>query len=596
MVDQQEGLLASEERARFIRRGRLQGVHWLVIGLSLVLTLVAWHITRTQIAERVEARFERSSSQVVELIVERMTKYEDALWAGVGVVLVDDDDVTHSEWRLFAETISLDVKYPGINGIGVIYSVPADGAEAFVKTQQQERPEFRIYPRHPGSTLLPITFIEPVESNLQAVGLDVAHETNRFTAATQALESGAARMTGPIVLVQDEEKTPGFLLYAPFRHEPVENSAGHRGPTSDGMVYAPFVVKKLMQGVLERHKRDVGIRIQDGDEVLYDELTPADPDFDPDHLLGTSVDVPIYGRTWRFEIHSSASFRAATASAQPMTILLAGLGIDGLLFYVFLALSRTNRRAIEFVDDATRDLREYTRRLERSNADLEQFAYVASHDLQEPLRMVGNFTQLLQQRYRGQLDSKADQYIDFAVSGVTRMQRLLNDLLDFSRIDSGNTDFAPVDTAAAVAGVVHDLDAMIEESRARIDIGPLPIVPGEAAQLSRVFQNLIANALKFRAPDRDPVVRVEAERVDRNWRFTVQDNGIGIEPEYFDRIFVMFKRLHGQSEYPGTGVGLAICAKIVLRHGGELWVESEFGKGSRFIFTLPAGSASTRQT
>ncbi len=229
--------------------------------------------------------------------------------------------------------------------------------------------------------------------------------------------------------------------------------------------------------------------------------------------------------------------------------------------------------------------------LERSNAELEQFAYVASHDLQEPLRKVASFCQLLQQRYGGQLDERADQYIGFAVDGARRMQDLINDLLAFSRVGRTERPHTAVDCNALVAGARADIAQALEDSGARVEAGELPTVQGDPSLLRLVFQNLIGNAVKFRGPE-PPRVDIGAERHDGAWRFSVADNGIGIDPEYAERIFVIFQRLHPRASFEGTGIGLAMCRKIVEYHGGRMWLDTGHGgPGARFCFTLPADDA-----
>jgi light-regulated signal transduction histidine kinase (bacteriophytochrome) len=224
--------------------------------------------------------------------------------------------------------------------------------------------------------------------------------------------------------------------------------------------------------------------------------------------------------------------------------------------------------------------------LARSNAELEQFAYIASHDLQEPLRMVASYTQLLARRYRGKLDADADQFIAFAVDGATRMRTLIRDLLTYSRVTSKASSFRFVSAGAAARTACENLRKSIEDSAAVVDIGSLPQVLADSTQLTQLFQNLIGNAIKYR-DDRRPEIRVDARPNGRGWTFSVRDNGIGMEPRYFERIFQMFQRLHTRERYSGTGIGLAICRKIVERHGGEIWVESALGKGSTFLFTIP---------
>jgi signal transduction histidine kinase len=231
--------------------------------------------------------------------------------------------------------------------------------------------------------------------------------------------------------------------------------------------------------------------------------------------------------------------------------------------------------------------------LQRSNAELEQFAYVASHDLQEPLRKVASFTQMLARRYEGQLDERADQYIGFAVDGAKRMQELINDLLAFSRVGRMSEAFSDVDTAALVERARAALATRLEETGGRIEVeGELPVVQGEATLLGLVFQNLLANALKFVAEE-PPRIRVDAAREADGWRFCVTDNGIGIEPRHAERIFKMFQRLHTREEYEGTGIGLSIARKIAWRHDGDITASGVEGEGAAFRLTLPLASAAT---
>lgn len=237
---------------------------------------------------------------------------------------------------------------------------------------------------------------------------------------------------------------------------------------------------------------------------------------------------------------------------------------------------------------ARQDLEKSVVELARSNSDLKQFAYVASHDLQEPLRMVASYTQLLAKRYKGKLDADADEFIAYAVDGANRMQRLIQDLLAYSRVDTQGEALQPTPVEAIMDYALDNLGAAVEESGAVVTRDPLPTVMADERQLLQLFQNLLSNALKFRG-EQAPRVHVSAERRGSEWVFSVRDNGIGIDPQYAERIFVVFQRLHTMAEYPGTGIGLAICKKIVERHGGRIWMESRVGQGTTFYFTLPAG-------
>ena len=323
--------------------------------------------------------------------------------------------------------------------------------------------------------------------------------------------------------------------------------------------------------------------------------------YSSEELLGRSVSLLIPD-----ELHERP--RAVGAAAPTASVEAEGRHRDGARFPVEIKLSPfetedgplltsairdiTERKRAEAVihhlnADLERRVEERTRELARSNADLEQFAYVASHDLQEPLRAVASYTQLLSRRYQQRFDGDALRFMDRTVAAVSRMQALIRDLLAYSRVGTRGEAFGATDCESMLRDVLDDLQAAIAETGAAVSHDPLPIVPGDRSQLRQVLQNLIGNAIKFRG-EAPPRVHVSARREAEAWVFSVQDNGIGIEPEYAERVFVIFQRLHSRRLYPGTGVGLAICKKIVERHGGRIWLESAVGRGTRVCFQLPA--------
>jgi PAS domain S-box-containing protein len=314
-------------------------------------------------------------------------------------------------------------------------------------------------------------------------------------------------------------------------------------------------------------------------------------------LIGHSVDILVPPRArsthpqFRSEFVVSPGTRAMGVGRD-----LSGLRKDGREFPVEVALNPIETSAglvvlSVIVDISERKaveqaLAQQTKELQRSNAELEEFAYVAAHDLQEPLRMIASYTELLCQRYEGRLDDKADKYIHYAVDGAKRMQRLINDLLTYSRVGTPGKSAQPIQSGAVLRRVLESMRDKLEEAQADVVCGVLPMVRADETQLGQLFQNLISNALKFRS-ERPPRIKLDA--VDRNaeWIFSVEDNGIGIDRQYADRIFQMFQRLHERGKYEGSGIGLAIAKKIVQRHGGRIWFESLLGMGTTFYFTLP---------
>ncbi len=316
-----------------------------------------------------------------------------------------------------------------------------------------------------------------------------------------------------------------------------------------------------------------------------------------DELLGKPIEVLVPDRFQEGPVEQRKKYdRSSKRRLMGAGLELFGRRKDGSEFPIDISLNAIETEGgmleLAFVRDVTdrrraeEDLANRAQELARSNAELEQFAYVASHDLQEPLRMVSSYTQLLARRYKGSLDKDADEFISYAVEGAQRMQALIQDLLTFSRVGTKGEPFEEFGATQAVEAALSNLHVAVKESQANVVVGDLPAVKADRGQFVQLFQNLIGNAIKFKG-EGPPEVRVAAERRGHEWVFSVQDNGIGIDPAYLDRIFIVFQRLHTRKEYPGTGIGLAISKKIVARHGGRIWVESEEGKGSTFFFSLP---------
>ncbi len=323
-----------------------------------------------------------------------------------------------------------------------------------------------------------------------------------------------------------------------------------------------------------------------------------------EELLGESVDllVPSSVRA-EHPCHRASFFAAPKARAMgvgrdlygqrkdgsrlPVEIGLNPLMTDGERFVLASIVDITERKHSEAL------LQEKLLELQRSNEDLQQFAYVCSHDLQEPLRVISNYSQLLARRYSDKLDQDANEFIEFTVDATRRMQELINDLLLYSRVDTKGKEFVPTDCSEIVAIALANLRVSISESTAVVNCVELPVISADKSQLLQVFQNLIGNAIKFRSSE-NPSITVSAHDAGKNWLFEVEDNGLGFDMKYGERIFVIFQRLHTKEMYPGSGIGLAVCKKIIERHGGSIWAESEPGKGAKFSFTMPKLAEATR--
>ncbi|WP_435208139.1 sensor histidine kinase [Micromonospora sp. bgisy143] len=303
--------------------------------------------------------------------------------------------------------------------------------------------------------------------------------------------------------------------------------------------------------------------------------------------LDRMVVKPLTGLADQVREVAEGDYQHRVATVGPPEFIRLGDDVDAMRQKIAsdLAEVREARERIEWVNS---QLQKQAEELTRSNRDLEQFAYVASHDLQEPLRKVASFCQLLQRRYAGQLDERADQYIAFAVDGAQRMQRLINDLLAFSRIGRLTTGFVDVDLNKVMGDVAGQTEAARQYADAELTWTDLPVIRGEEPLLTNLLANLVSNSIKFRRPDVPPKVHISARLVDAEWEISCQDNGIGIEPEFADKIFVIFQRLHSKDAYPGTGIGLAIVKKIVEYHGGRVWVDTDVPEGTAIRFTLPA--------
>lgn len=603
--------VVQREKMALTRHGRLHLVHWLVVALSLGLTMAAWQFATSQAMLRSQARFDVAARQIPELVLERLQTYELALWAGVSTRAAHEGELNVDEWSAFAQRLDIEDRYPGINGIGIIYQVPRDTLDAFLADQRSKRPDFNIHPLAVRDVYHPITYIYPVDINAEAVGLDMAHEVNRYSSLMQARDTGFAQITAPIVLVQDHDRTPGFLFYAPFYKGSDPAGSQNREMLFAGAVYAPFVVSSLVSGILDITRRSTMIRIWDGQQIIYDELQADGPDYDADPVGEKRFTLHLYGRTWHIDVRAGLDFRAENHSYLPSAILLGGLLVDLVLLALFIVLARANRRALRFADMATEALTTESMALRQANTDLaaaranaeniseikSNFLSTMSHEVRTPLSAISGIFVLLE---RAELTPSQSSIVQAGKVASEKLLKLLTDVLDVSRLEAKAVVLWERDVAvqplveewiALAAGTIEQLGKDIEVTSQVSPELPERIVIDDI-RLAQVMNNLMDNAVRF--TERGSItIGAVAEGGPTGAQhfcvFSVTDTGIGIARDNLENVFERFRQVDGSitRAQGGSGLGLTICYDLVELLQGEIEVTSELGVGTTFRVKLP---------
>lgn len=683
----------------------LHWYHWLVISASLLLTIIAWKVSDNQIQEKRTELFKIQTEQLLEQISERMTHYEVALKAGAAAFQTFSQDTQVADWKSFSDRLNLTDTYPGINGIGVIYYIPQREASHFIKQQRIYRPDFTIYPQHDEQEYWPITYIEPLKGNEKAVGLDMAFEANRFSAAKKARDNATTQITAPIVLVQDAKKTPGFLQFIPFYDSANIETLEQRQKHFVGHVYAPFIMVKLMKGTLKQSNRQLVFSIFDGDDNLYNELTNENSHYDNQPLFKKTVTIDMYGRPWTFNIQTALSFKTSTHSNQPLIILGSGIVIDSLLLLVFITLTRSQKKAIAIAKEITQKLSirekyykhiiesapcgmiitnnqgeietinpqtellfgytsqelignkvdmlipkkfqkqhpklredfnknpsnrqmglnrdvfgltkkgnefpaeiglaqfkegdslktlatiidmtghvEITEELKRSNKELNDFAYVASHDLKAPLRGIMQLSSWIEEDIADFASDETKSNLALLMNRTSRLENLLEDLLTYSRIGRKIGEIQTINISDLILNI-FDLQSPPEGVSITCQ-SKLPELKTHLIPLEIIFRNLISNAIKHRNGDK-LMITVSAQELPAHYQFSVEDNGAGIPKKHHKQIFELFKTLKPRDEVEGSGMGLSIIKKLLDYQKCVINVVSDGESGTCFTFTWP---------
>ena len=587
------------------RQARLKLIHVIVIALSLLMTITAWKFAQNQAETRTSMRFAAQRDQVVGLITERMQQYEHLLWTGAAAVESHGGDVSTEAWRTFGRNLRIDEVYPGINGIAVVHHLSKGDVPDYLAERKRERPNFTIRPEHTEDIHLPVTFIEPEARNIKALGFDLANEKNRLEGAMASRDSGEARITAPITLVQDAGRTPGFLLYVPFYRDERSGTLEERRENIIGFVNTAFVAKNMMKGLLAEDLRGVRFSIHDNGQRIYDEHATDDALNDPDPMFAETVSLDLYGRTWTLDIRSNMAFRQQNSDAQPTLILLGGLLIEILIITLLVMMAKANRNAVAYANEVTvalheesRKLREANEELSLSNKELEQFAYVTSHDLKTPVRGISGLTEMLEEDLEEYLDSpRANESIAKNLGRIRERVQRMNDLtsgiMEFSRTGTAQSGIGTVFMPDLMRSLSHDFNLSDGQLELR---GDVLTVEADPFNFQRVVENLVGNAVKHH-PDVDQAqITVSVSNDGDALNVVGRDNGSGIAIEDRDRIFEMFRTTGSTGLSTGTGIGLAIVQKAVACHGGTIAVESNEGGGAVFRFGWPRHCVTSNDT
>ncbi len=583
------------------------------LGVTIFLNSIVFFHADAWEQKSVRLEFERTADTLATQIRKSFEGYLDSLYALESVVTITDAkdrrafEVAAERWYTM---------YPGIYAFAWIPRVMSADRKSFEANYRFNRdPNFHIQEMGPDGKLVkaavrevyyPSTFVAPYQQDVTILGFDLATSPERNRAMLQARDSGKIAVTSPVKLIQNVADRFAIMAFLPLYHGD-HSSVGTRRKNLFGFVNVVLRMGDVIEASTKsRIPMDLKLAVSNelfpSGQIYYSGLTPAaEAEFaKTDHLASPAMRawntrLALADRQYWLSVIPSHDYWIKQRDEGPWLILAAGLVTSGLLVAFLLAITGNSfaiERELAERKRMSDQLKRNSEELSSSNAELEQFAYVASHDLQEPLRVISIYIELLRKRMGGSLDSDAETFMTYVVDGAGRMRELIRDLLEYSRVGRTGAVTSQVEVKSVVDHVVRDLTISIAESKAEIIVSELPKLTIVTLEWVQLFQNLITNALKYRDKSRSPSIRITCEKKDGNWIFSVHDNGIGIAKEFTDRIFLVFQRLHGKSEFQGTGIGLAICKKIVEKMGGRIWVESQLGVGSIFRFSVPVEAVS----
>lgn len=595
---------------------------WMVLGASAVISVAAWYLSSSAVWHAAHARFEARTNDIRTAIETRMHEQQVALKGGVGLFNASDD-VSRDDWRAYFSSLEADRHLPGLQGFGYAVILPPEQlAEHEAAIRADGFPDFKVRPVGDRPLYSSIVYLEPFDQrNRRAFGYDMWSEPTRRAAMMRARDTGEAAVSGMVTLVQetDTDVQRGFLMYLPLYEKgaPIDTVAQRRAALK-GFVYSPFRIRDLISGIVSLRSHGIDFRIYDGVQVEQDRLL-----FDSLGMDGLSQDAPgsafyrtltvdILGQPWRLELFSTSSYYTSGEAAQPMLVAAAAVIVDILLFFTIMTLGNQKRNSLRLVEKRTAELRlsmeraeqamqretrlriasqEAGAKLQEANQRLTQFASIVAHDLRAPLKRIECFVDVLDEDHGDALDAEARDVMGRISGNANRMRQMLDSLHRYTRVCNYRECDETAHIDAVVRAVIEGLGADVGAARFHLDIAGDAEVRGDQYLLQHVMQNLISNAIKFRG-DSPPNITITAARAGHDLvEITVTDDGIGVEPEFAERIFEMFVRLHNEDEYEGTGIGLAVCKKVVTDHGGAIAIDTAHIGGARVVLTLRAAHA-----
>jgi signal transduction histidine kinase len=569
----------------------------------LAIALIAAVFTYRQVDRRADQELDERARNVAQAIDRRIETYTEKLF-GVRGAFAGSREVSHAEYETFLGTQEVGRRYPGVLALGFADLLPDANRQAFIRASDRDArgaglgyPDLVIRPNAERPGTVAVTYLHPVAENRSAYGFDLMSEAARRTALVLARDGARPVATAPIRLVTETTDQEGLLIMLPrYEGRDQRPPADQRLERFRGAAFVAIRLPDLIRSAVSTEPGvdleiyDVGAagavpsRLRAGDEAFDLRGGAQAPSADGEE--SRIFDLQTAGRQWRVYYATEEDLVGGTERAVPWLILILGLVVAALAAAAVSFARSAQARAVRIADQMTADLQASQTELARSNEELERFAFLASHDLQQPLRTVNGFLQLLELRHGDELKGRAREYVEYALRGTRQMSTLIDDLLTYSR--AGRNDRAPerISLDEVWDAALEQLQATIEESGAVVTRGDLPTIVADRGQMTQAFANLIGNGVKYRG-DAPPEVHAEARRVGDGWEVSVRDNGIGIDPKDHDKIFGMFRRLHGDDRFEGTGLGLALVKRIVENAGGSIRVDSQVGEGSTFVIRLP---------